>query len=47
MSSGSVGVVVITPGTGVVHILVAGLSRGRRASSVAELGGAFGVLPHL
>ncbi|MYX94768.1 LysE family transporter [Streptomyces sp. SID486] len=40
-------VVVVTPGTGVVYTLAAGLAHGRRASVVAALGCTLGVLPHL
>jgi threonine/homoserine/homoserine lactone efflux protein len=40
-------VVVVTPGTGVVYTLAAGLAHGRRASVVAALGSTLGVLPHL
>jgi threonine/homoserine/homoserine lactone efflux protein len=40
-------VVVVTPGTGVVYTLAAGLSHGRRASAVAALGCTLGVVPHL
>ncbi|CAM5501018.1 lysine transporter LysE [Streptomyces pilosus] len=40
-------VVVVTPGTGVVYTLAAGLSHGRRASVVAALGCTLGVVPHL
>lgn len=40
-------VVVATPGTGVVYTLAAALSRGRRASAVAALGCALGIVPHL
>ncbi|MFI1438010.1 LysE family translocator [Streptomyces fructofermentans] len=40
-------VVVATPGTGVVHTLSAGLSRGRRAGVVAAVGCTLGCLPHL
>ncbi|MFC7884826.1 LysE family translocator [Streptomyces sp. NPDC057376] len=40
-------VVVATPGTGVVYTLAAALSRGRRASVVAALGCALGIVPHL
>lgn len=40
-------IVVVTPGTGVVYTLAAGLSHGRRASVVAALGCTLGVLPHL
>lgn len=40
-------VVVVTPGTGVVYTLAAGLSHGRRASVVAAFGCTLGVVPHL
>ncbi|MGP4090786.1 LysE family translocator [Streptomyces sp. KR55] len=40
-------VVVVTPGTGVVYTLAAGLSHGRRASVIAALGCTLGVVPHL
>lgn len=40
-------VVVITPGTGVVYTLAAGLSHGRRASVVAAFGCTLGIVPHL
>ncbi|MBH5333547.1 LysE family translocator [Streptomyces pactum] len=40
-------VVVVTPGTGVVYTLTAGLSHGRRAGVVAALGCTIGILPHL
>jgi threonine/homoserine/homoserine lactone efflux protein len=40
-------VVVVTPGTGAVYTLTAGLCHGRRASVVAALGCTLGVLPHL
>ncbi|MEV5515288.1 LysE family translocator [Streptomyces flaveolus] len=40
-------VVVVTPGTGVVYNLAAGLSHGRRASVVAALGCTLGIVPHL
>ena len=40
-------VVVVTPGTGVVYTLAAGLSHGRRASVVAALGCTLGIVPHL
>ncbi|MEU6080317.1 LysE family translocator [Streptomyces sp. NPDC047108] len=39
--------VVVTPGTGVVFTLAAGLSHGRRASAVAALGCTLGIVPHL
>jgi threonine/homoserine/homoserine lactone efflux protein len=40
-------VVVITPGTGVVYTLSAGLSRGGRAGVIAAVGCALGVVPHM
>ncbi|WP_409467537.1 LysE family translocator [Streptomyces sp. HC307] len=40
-------VVVVTPGTGVVYTLAAGLSHGRRASVIAAFGCTLGVVPHL
>ncbi len=40
-------VVVVTPGTGVVYTLAAGLSHGRRTGVVAALGSTLGVVPHL
>jgi threonine/homoserine/homoserine lactone efflux protein len=40
-------VVVVSPGTGVVYTLAAGLSRGRRASVVAAFGCTLGILPHI
>ncbi|MFD3502270.1 LysE family translocator [Streptomyces sp. NPDC058676] len=40
-------VVVVTPGTGVVHTLAAGLSHGRRASVIAAFGCTLGIVPHL
>ncbi|MFF4951460.1 LysE family translocator [Streptomyces chattanoogensis] len=40
-------VMVVTPGTGVVYTLAAGLSQGRRASVVAALGCTLGIVPHL
>ncbi|CAL9637743.1 LysE family translocator [Streptomyces sp. Tu 3180] len=39
--------VVVTPGTGVVYTLAAGLSHGRRASVAAALGCTLGIVPHL
>ncbi|GAA3235124.1 LysE family translocator [Streptomyces sp. XM83C] len=38
--------VVVTPGTGVVHTLAAGLAHGRRAGVVAALAGTVGTVPH-
>jgi threonine/homoserine/homoserine lactone efflux protein len=40
-------VVVASPGTGVVYTLAAGLSRGRRASTVAAFGCTLGIVPHI
>ncbi|MEU6483319.1 LysE family translocator [Streptomyces sp. NPDC046887] len=40
-------IVVVTPGTGVVYTLAAGLSQGRRAGLVAAFGSTLAVLPHL
>src|SRR4030081_2199024 len=40
-------VVVVSPGTGVLYTLAAGLSRGRRASVVAAFGCTLGIVPHM
>lgn len=40
-------VVVLVPGTGVVYTVSTGLLHGRRASILASLGCALGILPHL
>jgi threonine/homoserine/homoserine lactone efflux protein len=40
-------VVVVTPGTGVLYTLAAGLSRGARASVVAAVGCTLGIVPHM
>lgn len=40
-------VVVVTPGTGVVYTLAAGLAHGRRASIVAAFGCTLGIVPQL
>ncbi|WBB58002.1 LysE family translocator [Streptomyces sp. WMMC500] len=40
-------VVVVTPGTGVVYTLAAGLSHGRRASVVAAFACTLGTVPHV
>ncbi|MFF9817895.1 LysE family translocator [Streptomyces sp. NPDC014006] len=40
-------VVVVTPGTGVVYTLAAGLTHGRRAGVVAAFGCTLATLPHL
>jgi threonine/homoserine/homoserine lactone efflux protein len=40
-------IVVVSPGTGVVYTLAAGLSRGSRASIVAAFGCTLGIVPHI
>jgi threonine/homoserine/homoserine lactone efflux protein len=40
-------IVVVSPGTGVVYTLAAGLSRGSRASVFASLGCTIGIVPHM
>ncbi|WP_188197826.1 LysE family translocator [Nonomuraea sp. SYSU D8015] len=40
-------VIVVTPGTGVLYTLAAGLSRGGRASIVAAFGCTLGIVPHM
>jgi threonine/homoserine/homoserine lactone efflux protein len=40
-------VIVVTPGTGVLYTLAAGLSRGTRASIVAAVGCTLGIVPHM
>jgi threonine/homoserine/homoserine lactone efflux protein len=40
-------IVVITPGTGVLYTMAAGLSRGTRASFVAAVGCTLGIVPHM
>ena len=40
-------IVVVTPGTGVLYTLAAGLSRGPRASVVAAFGCTIGIVPHM
>jgi threonine/homoserine/homoserine lactone efflux protein len=40
-------IVVVSPGTGVVYTLAAGLSRGSRASVVAAFGCTLGIVPHM
>ncbi|MFI6035179.1 LysE family translocator [Streptomyces sp. NPDC051315] len=40
-------VMAVTPGTGVVYTLAAGLSHGRRASVIAAFGCTLGIVPHL
>jgi threonine/homoserine/homoserine lactone efflux protein len=40
-------VIVVTPGTGVLYTLAAGLSRGARASVIAAVGSTLGIVPHM
>lgn len=40
-------IVVVSPGTGVLYTLAAGLSRGARASVVAAFGCTLGIIPHM
>jgi threonine/homoserine/homoserine lactone efflux protein len=40
-------VVVVLPGTGVLYVLAAGLSRGSRASLIAAVGCTLGIIPHM
>jgi threonine/homoserine/homoserine lactone efflux protein len=40
-------IVVVSPGTGVLYTVAAGLSRGRRASVVAAFGCTLGIVPHM
>lgn len=40
-------IVVVTPGTGVLYTVAAGLSRGAGASVVAAVGCTLGIVPHL
>jgi len=40
-------IVVVSPGTGVLYTLAAGLSRGHRASVVAAFGCTLGIIPHM
>jgi threonine/homoserine/homoserine lactone efflux protein len=40
-------IVVVTPGTGVLYTMAAGLSRGARASGVAAVGCTLGIVPHM
>jgi threonine/homoserine/homoserine lactone efflux protein len=40
-------IVVVSPGTGVLYTLAAGLSRGSRASVVAAFGCMLGIVPHM
>jgi threonine/homoserine/homoserine lactone efflux protein len=40
-------IVIVSPGTGVLYTLAAGLSRGSRASAVAAFGCTIGIVPHM
>jgi threonine/homoserine/homoserine lactone efflux protein len=40
-------IVVVTPGTGVLYTLAAGLGQGSRASLIAALGCTLGIIPHV
>jgi threonine/homoserine/homoserine lactone efflux protein len=40
-------VIVVSPGTGVLYTLAAGLSRGSRASVIAAIGCTLGIVPHI
>jgi threonine/homoserine/homoserine lactone efflux protein len=40
-------IVIVSPGTGVVYTLAAGLSRGSRASIIAAFGCTLGIVPHM
>lgn len=40
-------IIVMTPGTGVIYTLAAGLSRGARASVIAAVGCTLGIVPHM
>ncbi|WP_028922666.1 LysE family translocator [Pseudonocardia acaciae] len=40
-------IVVVTPGTGVLYTMAAGLSRGLRASMIAAVGCTLGIVPHM
>lgn len=40
-------IVIVSPGTGVLYTLAAGLSRGSRASLVAAFGCTLGIVPHI
>lgn len=40
-------VIIVTPGTGMLYTLAAGLSRGGRASVVAAFGCTLGIVPHM
>lgn len=40
-------IVVVTPGTGVLYVMAAGISRGFRASVIASVGCTLGIVPHM
>src|ERR671922_1638746 len=40
-------IVIVSPGTGVLYTLAAGLSRGSKASVVAAFGCTLGIVPHM
>jgi len=40
-------IVIISPGTGVLYTMAAGLSRGSRASVIAAFGCTLGIIPHM
>ena len=40
-------VVIVSPGTGVLYTMAAGLSRGARASVIAAVGCTLGIIPHM
>jgi threonine/homoserine/homoserine lactone efflux protein len=40
-------IVIVSPGTGVLFTLAAGLSRGSRASVIAAFGCTLGIVPHM
>jgi len=40
-------IIVVTPGTGVIYTLAAGLARGARASVIAAIGCTLGIIPHM
>jgi threonine/homoserine/homoserine lactone efflux protein len=40
-------IVVVSPGTGVLYTLAAGLSRGSKASTIAAFGSTVGIVPHM
>lgn len=39
--------VIVTPGTGVLYVMAAGISRGVRASVIASVGCTLGIVPHM